>query len=87
MAMQERHIEVSPYHYCMKCWRRMSISELRWQLGYLVCDWDYDSMLIGEREAYMSRVLTAGASSQEELAPDKKLTQPFSNGIIEDIIL
>ena len=66
----------------------MKISDMSWQLGLLLCrDWCYDTMLIGEREAIMSRVLTAGASSQEELAPDKKLTQPFSNGIIEDIIL
>lgn len=86
MPNLERHTLVSPYHYCQKCWWRYALKDLRWQLGFLVCPKDYDTLLIGQREANIQRVLTSG-NPQSELAPDEKLTQPFANGIIEDILL
>ena len=85
MANLERHTQVSPYHYCMKCWRRISLDELRWQQGYLVCNWDYDSMVLGEREMMIARVLNA--NPQLEMEPDKKLQFPSAGGLVEEIIL
>lgn len=85
MANLERHVKYSPYHFCCMCWRRLPLAELRWQQGRLVCNWDYDTMILGEREMIISRVLNA--NPQTEMEPDKKLTQPNTGGLIEDIIL
>jgi hypothetical protein len=92
MANLERSREVSPYHYCMKCWRRKHISELTWQQGYLVCDWDLDKpdalngiSVLGEGD--MVKMRTIMNNPQLELEPDRKLLQPYTGGLIEDIIL
>ena len=85
MANLERHWMESPYHYCSRCWRRIQLSQLTWQNGQLLCDWDYDSMIIGERETAMMRVLTTGP--QDELRPDRKLTEPNSGSIVDEVML
>ena len=84
MANQERSYMGSPYHYCFRCWRRKHLSELTWQCGQLLCEWDFDTMLVGEREMIMSRVLRDGT---EELRPDRKLTEPGAGTITDDVIL
>ena len=85
MPYLERHLLNSPYHYCSFCWDRFPLSELTWQRGALRCPRDVDTMLIGDRELSIMRVLNSG--DQNELAPDKKLQSPNPTGIIEDIIL
>jgi hypothetical protein len=85
MPYHERHLLNSPYHYCSFCWDRFPLSELTWQRGALRCPRDVDTMLIGDRELEIMRVLNSG--DQEELAPDKKLQSGSQTGIIEDIIL
>lgn len=85
MANQERSWMESPYHYCMRCWRRIHISQLTWQLGQLLCEWDVDTMLIGERETTIMRVLSTG--QEEELRPDRKLTQPNAGAVVDEVIL
>lgn len=85
MPYLERHLLDSSYHYCSFCWRRFRLSELTWQRGALRCPIDVDTMLIGDRELSIIRVLNSG--DQQELAPDRKLMSPNPTGIIEDIIL
>ena len=85
MPYLERHLLNSPYHYCSFCWDRFPLSELTWQRGALRCYRDLDTMLIGDRELAIMRVLSSG--DQQELAPDRKLQNPSPCGIIEDIIL
>jgi hypothetical protein len=84
MANQERSWMRTPYHYCQKCWRRIHLDDMVWILGQLVCPWDQDTMLVGERETYMMRVLQG---PQTELTPDRKLTQPNVGGVIDEVIL
>jgi hypothetical protein len=86
MPYLERHLLNSPYHYCSFCWDRFPLSELTWQRGALRCPRDVDTMLIGDRELAIMRVLSGG-DAIEELAPDKKLQAPAQSGLIEDIIL
>jgi len=85
MPYLERHILNAPYHYCSFCWDRFPLSELTWQRGTLRCPRDLDTMLIGDRELDIMRVLSSGDT--QELAPDKKLQSPSPCGLIEDIIL
>ena len=85
MANLERSWMRSPYHYCQFCWRRIHLSDMRWINGRLVCPWDQDTMIIGERETIMMRVLTTGP--QLELAPDQMLTQPNAGCLIDEVIL
>ena len=85
MPFLERHILNSPYHYCSFCWDRFPLSELTWQRGSLRCYRDLDTMLIGDRELEIMRVLQSGDT--QELAPDRKLQSPNTSGLIEDIIL
>lgn len=85
MPYYERHLLNSPYHYCSFCWRRFPLSQLTWQRGALRCPQDLDTMLIGDRELSIQRVLSSGDT--QELAPDKKLQSPSQTGVIEDIIL
>jgi hypothetical protein len=51
----------------------------------LLCEWDFDSMIIGERETAIMRVLQTGP--QDEMAPDRKLTQANSGSIADEILL
>lgn len=87
MANLERSWMESPYHYCARCQRRKHLTEMTWQMGQLVCnEWDLDTMVIGEREIIMMRVLTSGP--QEELRPDRKLTEPNAgNSLVDEVIL
>jgi len=84
MANQQRSWMYSPYHYCNRCWRRIHLTELMWIQGQLVCPWDQDTMLFGERETAMVRVLS---DARLELAPDRKLQQPNAGGIIDEVML
>lgn len=89
MANMERSWKVSPYHLCMRCYRKIHISKMDWQLGLLLCrEWCLDTgelPLIGMREQYISRVLNKGV--QKELYPDEKLLRPTPGGLIEEVIL
>ena len=64
----------------------MHISDMTWQQGQLVCnEWDLDTMIIGEREMTMMRVLTT--NPQDELRPDRKLTEPSAGNLVDEIMI
>lgn len=62
------------YHQCYRCGRRMPFSQMRWQLGLLVCSWSdcIDTAVVGSRNLAVARSVQI---DRHELQPDPKLYQ------------
>ena len=63
------------YFTCMRCGRRMPLSEMCWQYGLLVCQvYDcIDTAVTGSHELAVARAV---GLDRKELQPDPKLTHP-----------
>ena len=80
----QRNFHTGSYHYCARCGSRVTMGELIWQRGLLVCTkWDcfdkgnHGFALLGQREADIAAVLTVPS---HELQPDEKLITPQESG-------
>lgn len=69
------------WHFCMRCERKTKLSNMRWQLGLLLCPICVDPWpLLGQREIAIAQKLQDG---KVDFQIDPKLSDP----VIEDDIL
>lgn len=66
----------TPWHYDALFGIKTKMNNLDWQRGLLIADKDRDTMIIGEREAMIARILSEDST---ELQPDSKLLEPTSS--------
>lgn len=84
MANGRRSFRSSPWYYDALFGLKTHISDMMWQRGFLICSKDADSMLVGDREVMIARVLK---EPQTELQPDPKLQNPSNTSTVLDIMI